>query len=115
MVRPLANGGDGRDGHGRFLPGNQAAVGRGNPHADRVHAWRSALAVTVTEDDLRAVIAKLVERAKAGERWAVCELLDRCLGKPVQPTAASAGEVEVCRIHLEVDPGPAARVSRDDA
>ncbi len=105
MVRPLANGGNGRDGHGRFLPGNQAAVGRGNPHADRVHAWRSALAATVTEDDLRAVIAKLVEKAKAGERWAVCELLDRCLGKPVQPTA-SEGELEVCRIHLEVDPGP---------
>ena len=50
--------------------------------------------------------------AKAGERWAVCELLDRCLGKPVQPTV-TAGEVEVCRIRLEVDPGPM-RVSRDD-
>ncbi len=112
MVRPLANGGNGRDGHGRFLPGNRAAVGRGNPHADRVHAWRSALAATVTEDDLRAVIAELVERAKAGERWAVCELLDRCLGKPVQPTV-TAGELQVCRIHLEVDEGPA-RFFRDD-
>ena len=60
-----------------------STVGRVNPHADRVHAWRNALAATVTEDDLHAVIVKLVERAKAGERWAVCELLDRCLGKPV--------------------------------
>ncbi len=109
MVRPLANGGNGRGGHGRFLPGNQAAVGRGNPHADRVHAWRSAMVATVTEDDLRAVIAKLVERALAGEPWAIKEVLDRCLGKSVQPTAASAGEVQAeMRIHLEVDRGPAA-------
>ena len=108
MDEPFANGGNGeaeRDGHGRFLPGNSAAVGRGNPHAARVNAWRSALAVTVTEDDLRAVIAELVERAKAGERWAVCELLDRCLGKSVQP-AASEGEVQgEMRIHLKVDRG----------
>ncbi len=94
-MRPLANGGDGRDGHGRFLPGNRAAVGRGNPHADRVHAWRNALAATVTGDDLRAVIAKLVERAKAGERWAVCELLDRCLGKPDQALEASVAVPEL--------------------
>ncbi len=108
MDAPFANGGNGeadRDGHGRFLPGNNAAAGRGNPHAARVNAWRTALAATVTEEDLAEVIGKLVEKAKAGERWAVCELLDRCLGKSVQPTA-SEGEVEVCRIHLEVDPGP---------
>ncbi len=108
MDEPFANGGNGeaeRDGHGRFLPGNNAAAGRGNPHAARVNAWRTALADTVTEEDLAEVIGKLVQKAKAGERWAVCELLDRCLGKPVQPTV-TAGEVEVCRIHLEVDPGP---------
>ena len=49
------------------------------------------MADTVTEDDLRAVIAKLVERAKAGERWAVCELLDRCLGKPMQQVDPGSG------------------------
>ena len=116
MDEPFANGGNGeaeRDGHGRFLPGNNAAAGRGNPHAARVNAWRRALVESVSSDDLREVIGKLVERAKAGERWAVCELLDRCLGKPVQPTV-TAGELEVCRILLEVDPGPM-RISRDDA
>ncbi len=111
MTLASSNGSNGRDGRGRFAKGNPG--GPGNPHAAAVGRWRTALADTVTGDDLRAVIAKLVERAKAGERWAVCELLDRCLGKPLQPTA-SAGELEVCRIHLEVDEGPTVRVSRDD-
>ncbi len=72
------------------------------------------LARTVTENDLRAVIGEMVKQARAGEQWAVCELLDRCLGKSVEPTALE-GEMQVCRIRLEVDEGPAARVSRDDA
>ncbi len=89
-MAPFTNGLNGhghRDQLGRFRPGNRAASGRGNPHADRVNAWRTTLARTVTEADLRAVIASLVERARAGERWAVCELLDRCLGKPAQQVA----------------------------
>ena len=106
MDRPSANGcnSDGtatRDGGGRFLTGNKAAVGRDNPHAAQVNAWRRALAVTVSEEDLRAVIAKLVERAKAGERWAVCELLDRCLGKPmhhVESTGTVAAEDVTLRL-----------------
>ena len=93
-----------RDQRGRFGPGNKAAVGRVNPHADRVRAWRSALAATVTEDDLHAVIVKLVERAKAGERWAVCELLDRCLGKPVpQSDPADAEDTGPVTLVLALD------------
>ena len=94
MDTPNPNGSNGasdRNSHGQFLPGNQAAVGHGNPHADKAQTWRTALAETVTEDDLRSVIAKLVEKARAGERWAVRELLDRCLGKSVQPVAAGIG------------------------
>ncbi len=94
------------------MPGSNAAVGRGNPHAARVNAWRRALVESVSANDLHEVIGKLVERAKAGERWAVCELLDRCLGKPVQPTVP-AGEVQVCRIALELDEGPAGVSSND--
>ena len=92
MDTPIPNGSNGasdRNSHGQFLPGNQAAVGHGNPHADKAQTWRTALAETVTENDLRAVIAKLVEKARAGERWAVREVLDRCLGKAVQPIAAA--------------------------
>ena len=97
MAPPFANGGNGqrgRDSRGRFRSGNRAAAGRGNPHADRVNAWRTALAATVTEDDLRTVIAKLVELAKAGERWAVREMLDRCLGRPAQEVTSRAADLE---------------------
>ncbi len=45
MDRPFANGRSGhgtatRGASGRFLPGNKAAVGRGNPHAAQVITWR---------------------------------------------------------------------------
>ncbi len=87
MDTPFANGGNGgvgQDSRGRFLPGNQAACGRGNPHAARVNAWRAALAETVTEADVGEVIAQLLKKAKAGQPWAVKEFLDRTLGKADQ-------------------------------
>lgn len=87
-MRRSPNGGNGRDGQGRFLPGNPG--GPGNPLAGRVHQYRTALAEAVTEDDIRAVIGKLVAAARAGERWAIRELLDRCLGKPMQTAALLA-------------------------
>ena len=99
-----SNGTPGRSSLGQFLPGNQAAAGHGNPHADRVSAWRRTLSETVTEDDLRAVIAMLVERARAGERWAVRELLDRCLGKVTQevhPAAAERPEHMVLKLKFD--------------
>ncbi len=51
----------------------------------QLSAWRSALANAVTAEDLAEVLAVLVRKAKAGERWAVRELLDRTLGRPRQP------------------------------
>lgn len=76
---PSPNGANGRDTGGRFTTGN--AGGPGNPHAASVARFRRVLLDAVSEADLLAVVGVLVERAKAGERWAVCELLDRCIGK----------------------------------
>ena len=79
--------GEKRGSDGRYLPGNPGR--RGNPHAAAVAAWRK-----VSPADLAAVVRVLVERAKAGEPWAVKQLLDRCLGRapakaedpaPIQP------------------------------
>ncbi len=42
------------------------------------------LAETVTEADVREVITQLLEKAKAGQPWAVKEFLDRTLGKADQ-------------------------------
>ena len=79
----LANGANGlaeRDSKGRFLPGNPG--GPGNPQARNVATWRKALAASVSPEDVAEVATKLTEAAKAGEPWAIRELLDRCLGKP---------------------------------
>ena len=79
MIDPTTNGPNGRDGLGRFAPGN--AGGPGSPHVRAVASWRAALAATVTRQDIEDVLHQLVVEAKAGKSWAVRELLDRCLGK----------------------------------
>jgi hypothetical protein len=38
----------------------------------------------VSEDDMRAIAAKLIELARSGNVQAVKEVLDRCLGRPVE-------------------------------
>lgn len=85
---PSTKGDNGRDAKGRFVPGWKG--GPGNPHAAAVGAWRSALAEAVTPEDIRQVTDKLVSEAKAGESWAVRELLDRCLGKPTHSVEVEA-------------------------
>ena len=82
MSRGRANTNDRRDGNGRFTAGNPG--GPGNPHARKVGQLRATLLETVSVDDMRAVAAKLVERARGGELPAIRELFDRTLGKPVE-------------------------------
>ncbi len=82
MPSPSPNGQsvtDHRTGNGRFARGNPG--GPGNPHARRTGMLRSAMLEAVTEDDVRAVVRGLVDRAKAGDAVAVRELLDRVTGK----------------------------------
>ncbi len=76
---PSPNGANGRDGRGRFLPGNRG--GPGNPHVVQVNQLRSALLRAVSPKDIRAVIRKLVKMATAGNIEAAKLLMDRCIGK----------------------------------
>lgn len=78
---PSSNGTNGRDESGRFVEGNVG--GPGNPHAKQVARLRTGMLQAVSEDDLRAICAKLVEQAKAGSIPAAKEVLDRCLGRSV--------------------------------
>ena len=89
--RPLPNGQNGpEDGHsgrdpvsGQFVAGNRYGT-RGSPYAHKVAAWRKAFAEGVTEADVRAAVERLVESARAGERWAIVELLNRTAGSLVE-------------------------------
>jgi hypothetical protein len=77
---PAPGGSDRRDAGGRFTTGNPG--GPGNPFARHVAQLRSIMLNAVTADDLRAIIGKLLERAKAGDVAAAKLLLAYVLGKP---------------------------------
>ena len=52
----------------------------GNPYAAKVARIRVAFLNAVSEEDIRAIVAKLVEQAKAGNLAAARELLQRTIG-----------------------------------
>ena len=70
---------NGRLNNGRFGIGNGG--GPGNPFASQVGKLRSVLLETVTPDDMKAVVVKLIELAKGGDLPAMKLLLDRTCGK----------------------------------
>lgn len=82
MTAPSPNGPNGRDSTGRFVTGN--AGGPGNPYAKRVAALRLAMLEAITEEDMRAILGKLVELARLGNVQAAREVLDRCLGRSIE-------------------------------
>lgn len=77
---PPALRSDWRDARGRFIKGNPG--GPGNPHVRRTARLRSAILESISDDDFRTVVARLVKLAKGGGdlRW-VRELFDRTVGK----------------------------------
>lgn len=81
IAEPSPTASNGRTGDGRFAQGNTA--GKGNPFAKRAGELRAALFDAVSDDDLRAVIIKLIELAKGGDTQAARLVLDRVLGAPV--------------------------------
>jgi hypothetical protein len=96
MDAPSANGSNGRTAAGRFAAGNR--LGLGNPYAKRTAQLRGLLLDSVTDNDLRSILSKLVEMAKAGDLTAAREILDRTMGKPkstVEIEQAALSEVEI--------------------
>ena len=79
MAERLANG--------RFIPG--CKPGPGNPFADKVAKYRSALTRAVTPAQFLRIARKMAELAEAGDTDAAKIVLDRLLGRPVQPMEVS--------------------------
>lgn len=104
MNLPSPNGPDGRDHRGRFRPGNPG--GSGNPQAGAVARLRSAMLGSVTEDDMRAIIEKLIEQALEGNVMAIREVLDRTIGK-AKPAAEeeTGGPVDIMVRYVVNVPG----------
>jgi hypothetical protein len=96
---PSPNGVNGRDSRGRFAKGNRG--GTGNPFARRVARLRTLLLEIVSEDDLRGVLAKLVERARTGDVAAVRLVLNYLIGRPVDAVDPDRLDLEEWRLYKE--------------
>ncbi len=85
MSSPSPNGSNGasnRDAGGRFRKGNPG--GPGNPLAKKVGQLRAALVESVSPEEVKEVVARIVELAKGGDVPAMKLLFDRILGPPIQ-------------------------------
>lgn len=91
---------DERDSQGRFLPG--CRPGPGNPFSRQANTLRAELYKAVTVDDFKAIAAKLVELARAGEKWAIKELLDRLIGRPAIGAWALALDAELADRNIDL-------------
>lgn len=69
-----------RDAQGRFAKGHPG--GPGNPFGRHVAALRAALLEEITDDDIQAVVRKLIEMSKTGNLQAAKLLLSYAIGKP---------------------------------
>jgi len=93
---PTANGDNGRDSNGRFTKGNSG--GPGNPHARRTARIRRLILDSVSDDDIRATLATLVNLARGGDLAAIRELLDRTAGKAVPAVDPDRVDLEALKL-----------------
>lgn len=113
MKKPTAPAADpqgdtntGHDNKGRFTAGNKCSRGR------KVTELRRALLDAVTPEDIKEIVAAVVEKAKQGDMQAISLLLDRCIGK-----AMSAQEFELYTHEYDredFNPSPFAIVEDND-
>jgi hypothetical protein len=87
--------------------GNGAASKSGgnetiNPHAQAVARLCSKLPDMVSDDDIRAVVAALVERAKSGDVAAAREFFNRVLGKPADAPDPDRLELDAVKLKADV-------------
>jgi hypothetical protein len=83
---------EGREANGRFAKGNKG--GPGNPFARKVAKLRSALLDSVSEQDVKDVVAMLLQQSKAGDTAAAKLLLAYTVGTP-----ATAVDVDSLDVH----------------
>lgn len=69
-----------RDQQGRFKAGNRAA--RGNGVARKAARFRAKLFSSTTGSDFAEIVGVLLDKAKAGEPWAVKLALSYLIGEP---------------------------------
>lgn len=70
---------------GRFVRGNNAAVGRADKPIDqKAKRLKEAYINAITEKDIKAIVAGQVKKAKEGDTAAAKEVFDRLWGRAKQ-------------------------------
>jgi hypothetical protein len=85
-----------RQDNGRFASGNRG--GCGNPFARQVAAFRACLINSVTQEDMQAIVWKLVDRARFGNLRAIKLLFSYLLGTP--KPVVEPDELDLHEMHL---------------
>ncbi len=101
---PEAAARDGREANGRFAKGNHG--GPGNPFARQTAAFRRQLLEAVTPQDMEAICATLILRARAGSVPHVKLLFSYVIGKPtdaVNPDTLDLQEMQQYRQELGME------------
>jgi hypothetical protein len=78
---PVANG-DGRGSDGRFVRGNQFAMGHRTEIGRRTSEFRTLLLEAVNREDFLAIVDGLMTEARARKPWAVKLALSYLAGEP---------------------------------
>src|SRR5262245_35774609 len=90
----------GRDSGGRFTTGNKG--GPGNPFARQMAAMRKAIVDAVSAEDLAAITAVMVKKAREGDVAAAKLVYTYCAGKAQpapDPDTLDANELQVRRVN----------------
>jgi hypothetical protein len=82
--------------NGRFAPGNK--FGKGNPFSRKLAAARQAICDAVSSDDLRGMVADMVQASKGGDVAAAQLLFSYLAGKPA--AAPDPDKLDVAEFQL---------------
>ncbi len=89
----------GRDERGRFAKGNRG--GPGNPFGRRVAQLRKAMLDVVEEEDLQAIVRKLIQLAREGDVAAARLVLAYTLGKPAETVDPDRVDIDDWQLQQE--------------
>jgi hypothetical protein len=93
----------GRDARGRFVAGNKG--GPGNPFARQTARLRKALLAVVTDEDMQAIAAKLVELSRAGDVAAIKLLLAYVIGRPAEAVDPDTVDIHEFQLYDKASTG----------
>ena len=83
--KPRSHGKDGRNNSGQFAKGNTLSRGNsGGGNNEKAKELKKALIEAVTTKDIKAIVKKMKNQAKAGDAAARKELFDRLWGRAIQ-------------------------------